>query len=321
MGYVQVESYNMNTETLQMIGGEKLKAIKVSIKVKEELLALEKIMSLYLDDSDVSSINRYSGISSIKVNRHTVKVIEESIKYSKLTNGVFDITLGAITKEWRAYSENQKKLQKEDILKLIPLINYKNILIDKDQNKVKLTNRGQKIDLGGIARGYAADRVIEIYKKNNIKSAVINIGENVSVLGKKNGNTPWVIGIQKPESVRGEFIGALKCENISVVTSGNYIMNLKKDNKAYGYIFDSKKGIPLENDLKSSTIVCKEAIKADALSTATFAMGSKEAINFIKKNKDISGVLITNNNEVYISFELKNFFYIIDKENFKYIYF
>lgn len=319
MGYFDTKSYNMSTATIQKVKDD-LNWEKALHEVKDKLIDIEKKMSFFLPYSEISRINDNSGVNKVLVSEDTLEVVKNSVKYSELTNGIFDITMGPIISEWGIFSDNERIPENEEIKKLMKLVNYKDIEIDEKEKTIMLKKKGQKIDLGGIAKGYATDVAIEIYKKYGISSAMINIGGNVSVLGRKEDNEPWNVGIQNPNKERGEIIAIVQCEDESVVTSGNYVRNYKVDNKIYGHIMNSKSGLPVDNDLGSVTIISKKAIDADALTTTLFSMGFEGAINFINSMKHISVVLITNKNEVYVSDSLRDKFHIIDNEKFDFYY-
>lgn len=319
MSYKIAESYNMSTVTLQMISEENNsdKAVDAAEEVKEYLKYIEKKMSFYLKDSDVSKINNSSGKEYVKICRETMEVIKYSIEYAKLTNMEFDITLGPVINEWGIFSEHEKVPCSGTINELLKLTGIDKILIKEDEKSVKLKEYGQKIDLGGIAKGYAADKAIDIYKKNDVKSALINIGGNVSVLGRKQNNDMWTVGIQNPYMDRGQIVAAVKCEDTSVVTSGNYVRYFAQDDKKYGHIIRHDAGIPVRNEIASVTIICSEAVKADALSTALFAMGKGKAIDFCRKTDDFSAVLITEDKEIFISRNTIDKFILVDDSEYK----
>lgn len=319
MSYTVSKCLSMSTVTIQMISNKGMvdKTESISEEVKGFLEYIENKMSFYLKNSDVSKINDNSGREYVKVSKDTMNVITKSIKYSILTEGAFDITLGPVIKEWGIFSEKEHVPDKNLVKKLLKLIGMDKILINDGENSVKLKELGQKIDLGGIAKGYATDKAVEIYKKNNIKSAMINIGGNVSVLGNKEDGTPWIVGIQDPYNDRGNLIGAVKCSDISVVTSGNYVRYFEKNNKEYGHIINPKTGIPVENNIISVTVICKSAIKADALSTSLFVMGKKKALDFILKENDFDCILITNDKEIWVTKDVSSNFYLVKDLGYK----
>lgn len=318
MGYINKQSYNMSTVTEQKIEEGEFSQ-KAAEEVCELLSDIEKKMSFYLKDSEISKINQRAGSGSVEVSNETLAVIRKSIEYSIMTKGKFDITLGPLISGWGVFSNHETILREDETARLLELVQYKDIMI-KD-NYVGLKRKNQQIDLGGIAKGYASDEAVKIYKKYNIKSAMINIGGNVSVVGRKDNNQMWCVGIQNPQKNRNAHLGILQCADTSVITSGNYVRYFKEGNKTYGHIIDSSSGCPVESDLESVTIVCCDGIKADALSTAVFSMGYTKGVSMIKGLKDVKAVLVTNDMKVYISNELKDYFYKTDEENYKYLYF
>lgn len=318
MGYIYKQSYNMSTVTEQKIEEGEF-SYKAAVEVCEVLIDIEKKMSFYRKDSEISKINQSSGLCSVEVSDETLELIRKSIEYSIITEGKFDITLGPLISSWGVFSNHEKILREDEAAHLLELAQYKDIMI-KD-NYVGLKRKNQQIDLGGIAKGYASDEAVKIYKKYNIKSAMINIGGNVSVVGRKDDNQLWCVGIQNPQKNRNVYLGILQCEDTSVITSGNYVRYFKDGDKKYGHIIDSSSGFPVESNLSSVTIICSEGIKGDALSTAVFSMGYNKGLEMIKSMKDVNAVLVTNDKKVYISSELEDYFYKTDEENYQYLYF
>lgn len=308
MEYRSLKTLNMSTTTEQIVFSENDAALN---EVSEMLVDVEKKMSFYLTNSEINQINLKAGKEAVKVSDDVFKVICRSIKYSELTKGSFDIALGSVIKEWGIFSDNEHIPPNEKINELKKHAEYKNIIADKKDNKIKLKYSDMKIDLGGIAKGYAADKAVKIYKKNNIQSAMINIGGNVAVLGRKTDNSLWTVGIQNPFKERGVIVGALQCENTCVVTSGNYVRYLKKNNKEYGHIINPNDGQTIDNNIASITVVCKNCTQADALSTALFVMSDKvEITEFIKKMGDCSVIIIAKNKNIYLSSNIAEKFYL-----------
>ena len=166
-----------------------------------------------------------------------------------------------------------------------------------------LAKENQKIDLGGIAKGYIADKVIEFYKESNVTSAIINIGGNIKVLGKTDKNKSWDIGIYKPKKHSKDIICSILVEDLSVVTSGGYERAFMYNGDLYHHILNPCTGYPAKTDLKSITIVSEDSIKGDAFSTPLFIMGKYKACEFMKKN-GISGIMITEDNEIIVTKDL-----------------
>lgn len=306
----EMQSFCMGTIVTQKVYG---KNGKIAAKTTaNELKRLESLMSFFLDSSDVSKLNRAAGESEIKVSFETLSILKTAKLYSKICNGTFDVTIAPLVKLWGIFTEHQKVPSETEINNLLQLINYDDILIDDDENTVKLQKNGQMIDLGAIAKGYAADRAIEIYKSYGIQSGFINIGGNVQILGDKPDNSSWMIGLQNPIQDRGECLGVITTSNKTVVTSGDYVRYFKKEGIRYHHILDPRTGYPANSDLLSTTIITKSSIAADALSTATFILGLEQGKELLDQLEDTEAVFITKDKQIYITRGLKENFVLLD---------
>lgn len=291
--------------------------MNISINLEDEKMVLEKAsnymrnlekkLNFYDENSEISLINRNSGIKFVKVSEDTFNVIKSAKFCSELTNGVFDATIAPLVKKWSVNSSSPKVLSIEEVNTVKSLVDYKDILLCEDNKSVMLARKDQEIDLGGIAKGYIADKIIELYKENGIKSGIINLGGNVKALGKKADDLMWNIGIIKPEKHSNENIAVVSVEDMSVVTSGAYERAFSYNGKMYHHIINPITGYPAETDLKSITVICKDSVHADALSTPLFIMGKYKAYEFMK-SKQISGIMVTDDDKIIITKDLlKNF--------------
>ena len=291
--------------------------MKIAIDLEDEKMILEKAsnymrniekkLNFYDENSEISLINRNSGIRFVKISEDTFNVIKNAKFCSELTNGAFDATIAPLVKKWSVNSSSPKVLSIEEVNTVKSLVDYKDILLCEDNKSVMLARKDQEIDLGGIAKGYIADKIIELYKENGIKSGIINLGGNVKVLGKKADDLMWNIGIIKPEKHSNENIAVVSVEDMSVVTSGAYERAFLYNGKMYHHIINPITGYPAETDLKSITVICKDSIHADALSTPLFIMGKYKAYEFMK-SKQISGIMVTDDDKIIITKDLlKNF--------------
>ncbi|MDD3224843.1 MAG: FAD:protein FMN transferase [Clostridium sp.] len=312
MDSAYLEIYCMGTNVIQRVYG-KNKELAVQL-VSEELKRLEDILSFYKPLSEVSLINENAGHDYVNVKYETLNIIKKAKKYSRLSSGVFDITSAPLISLWGIFTKKQRVPIKEEIDKVKALIDYENIIIDEDSSSIKLLKEGQKIDLGGIAKGFAADRAVEIYKNNGIESAFINLGGNVLALGNKPDGSKWNIGIQNPLEPRGQCIGAVVVNDKTVVTSGDYVRYFMKDNKRYHHILDPKTGYPSDSGVMSVTVIAESSIDADALSTAAFILGLEAGMKFIKSIDCVEGIFITKDKKVYSTEGIKDSFVFVGKE-------
>mgnify|MGYP000109436991 CR=1 FL=1 len=182
----EVTLYDVNKKT-----GEKILEECGSI-----LMDIDNKMSNTIKSSDVSKINKNAGKAYTKVSKDTYYVIKKSIEFSNISNDTFDISVGPLIDLWSIGTDNAKVPNKEEIENILPLVDYSKILLNDENLSVKLSEENMKIDLGGIAKGYAADKIYDYLKSENIKSAIINLGGNILTLGSKNNDQPFSIGIQ-----------------------------------------------------------------------------------------------------------------------------
>lgn len=298
----EVTLYDVNKKT-----GEKILEECGSI-----LMDIDNKMSNTIKSSDVSKINKNAGKAYTKVSKDTYYVIKKSIEFSNISNDTFDISVGPLIDLWSIGTDNAKVPNKEEIENILPLVDYSKILLNDENLSVKLSEENMKIDLGGIAKGYAADKIYDYLKSENIKSAIINLGGNILTLGSKNNDQPFSIGIQDPTMPRGNSIGNIKVSNKSVVTSGIYERYIEKDNKIYHHMLNPHTGYPFENNLNSVTIVSDESIICDALSTTTFGLGLDSGMKLIESLNNVDAIFITKNKKIYLSSNLKDKFNLTD---------
>ncbi|MBI6875204.1 FAD:protein FMN transferase [Clostridium aciditolerans] len=275
---------------------------------------IENKMSINISNSEVSRINQNSGQVAVKVSPETFEVIKKGKYYSDLSKGNFDISIGPLVELWGIGSNHARVPSSAEIEDAKNKINYNDILLDEDNSTVKLKNKNMIIDLGGIAKGYSADKIVEYLKSKGIKTAIIDLGGNIYALGKSPTKDAWSIGIQNPIESRGEHLGVLNINNKSVVTSGVYERFLEKDGKKYHHILNPFTGYPVENQLVSTTIVSDKSIDGDALSTTLFTLGVKDGLKFIESIEDVDAILVNSNKEVYITSGLKDKFKVTNNE-------
>lgn len=275
----------------------------------DKLKKLEDTLSINKTSTLIDEINDAAGIRPVIVDEDTYNVIEKGLSYSKLTNGAFDITVGPIVKLWNIGFPEARIPSSSEIEAALPLVGFDKVILNPDDSSVYLTEPGMRLDLGGIGKGYAADEIAKLLKEQGVEHAIIDLGGNVYTLGNKPGDQLWTVGVQDPFNPRGKVIGRLKTANKSIVTSGIYERYVEDEaGNKYHHILNPKTGYPYENQIAGVTIISDYSIDGDALSTAVFAMGIEEGLEFVETLDGIDAIFITLDSKVYITEGLKDNF-------------
>ncbi len=255
----------------------------------------ENMLSKTIEGSDVYRMNTAGG-ASVEVSEETAYLLNEAIKYSEKYEGIFDVTIGSVTELWDFRNGTEIIPDKAVIKEAIKTVDYKNIVIEG--NKVTLLNPGTKIDLGAMAKGYIADKMKEYLNANGCHEGIINLGGNVLTVGPKASGETYNVGIRKPFKDDGEISTTVKVTDKSVTTSGCTERYFIKDGRIYHHIINPKTGYPFESDLYSVSIVSDSSLEGDVLGTICYALGKKKALEIIKNSQDVSGIIITDTEEV-----------------------
>lgn len=278
--------------------------------VEEECLRYERLLSKNIEGSDVWKINNADG-KRVAVSAETSEILMRSLEFSRLSGGLFDITIGPCVSLWDFTGEGMGSLPDPDELAATAeMVDWTKIDINDEG---VLLPEGMGIDLGAIAKGYISDRIADYLAAGGVESALINLGGNVRTLGLKPDGSNWRIGIQDPEGVRDQsIIGVITLSGNSVVTSGIYERGFILDGVCYHHILDPETGWSVQNELAGVSIVSDEACTADALSTSVFAMGLAEGTTFVEGLEGVEAVFVTRDGEVSWTSGLNGLFLLAD---------
>ncbi len=280
---------------------DKYVAEKTFNEVVQEINRLDYLMSNYKKESVLSELNRNASAEPAACNKELAGVIEQSLQYSDITDGAFDITIGPLMKKWGFFKKKGRIPGKEELESVLESVSYKNIIVEektikslaKNPGTVKTVffkNPGTRIDLGGIGKGYAVDKAISVLKQNGISSALINFAGNIYTFGTPPGKDSWVIGLQHPRESEG-LLGTFDIKDKAVSTSGDYEKFFIIEGKRYSHIIDPRTGNPVKG-IVSATIVTGNAARADALSTGVFVLGLEKGMDLIEQLSDVEGIIV-----------------------------
>jgi len=267
---------------------------KDSKYLDECLKMCEKYDALFsptIEGSDVYNINHAAG-ESVKVDPETYYLLQRAIEFCEETDGAVDITIAPLMDTWglshesgilseAGITENKSKPSDIKVQDALKNVDYRNVILEDDYT-VRLKNPETRIDLGFIAKGYIADKLKEYLVSKDVKSAIISLGGNVVVIGTKPDGSDYNIGIKDPDN-SGEIIESLKANNSSVVTSGTYERYVEYDGIKYHHILDTATGYPVDNGIKSVTVLSDSSLEGDALSTVCLILGEEGSKDILTK--------------------------------------
>jgi len=284
-------------------------------KLYKEIFArldgLEQQFSVTIPESNVSKINSGAGKGPVQISEDVLNILAVSSRVSEISDGAFDITADPVIQLWGINTDHAKVPEQYEIDGELEKIGNDRMHFADDGVSWCILENGMSINFGAVAKGYAADAVVDILKARNVRKAIIDLGGNIFCYGKKEDGKLWIVGIKNPENPTGTPLLKVGSDEVSVVTSGVYERFFEKDGKKYHHIFDPKTGYPVENDLASVTVICKKSTAADALSTACFVLGQEGALARLDAFEKFFGteiglVFIHNDGTVYATENLKS---------------
>jgi len=254
-----------------------------------------RLFDRYDSASDVSRINTSNG-TLCEVNEDTAELLEMSLDYARLSDGRFDVTCGRVTRLWDFASDSPSVPEPAALNEALATVGWESLVID---GTGVIVPTGTEIDLGGIAKGYIADKLTVYLRENGVSEAVINLGGNISVIGDKGGQ-PFLVGIQSPFD-DSATIGYLSVSDCSVVTAGSYQRCFESDGLLYHHILDLSDGMPSQSGLASVTVICDSSARADAMATICFLLGARDGLELVNASEGLEAVFITENGELLFS--------------------
>lgn len=287
-------------------------ATKVALaRAFREIQRLEKLMSTWVADSEISRINDAAGKEAVSVGPETFAVLEKSVWIGKESQGVFDISFDAMRGLWKFDEGVDGSIPKKaDIDRARKLIDYRKITLDGASRTVKLERKGMRINLGGIAKGYAVDAAARVLDEAGVKGFFVQAGGDLFVRGKKPDGTPFRVGVRDPRgSGPTDYFAMIQIEDHAFSTAGDYERAFVKDKKRYHHIIDPRTGYPA-TACRSVTVWAKDAFVADALDDAIFILGPEKGLALVEAHPDAGAVVVDAKNKVHVSKRLEGLVFI-----------
>jgi FAD:protein FMN transferase len=258
---------------------------------------IDRQMSRYREDSELSRVNREAANGPVEVSDSLFTVLQQALRISELSHGAFDISFGSIGYLYDFRARQQPS--DEELAEGLAKVNYRSVVLDPSANTVRFLDEGVRLDLGGIAKGYTVDRGIDILKSFGIRHARLSAGGDLRLLGDKRGK-PWIVGIRDPRSESRNAM-VLPLTNVAVSTSGDYERFFFDDNnERVHHILSPATGKPAKG-VQSVTILGDDSITTDGLSTAVFVLGAAKGLEMVNRLKGIDAVIIDEQRQVHYS--------------------
>lgn len=270
-----------------------------------EIKRLEAMMTTWNDTSEVAQINKNAGGAPVKISDELLDVLEGARRIHDQSGGVFDITFEGLKGLWHFDQDLVPEIPTEEaIKKRLPLINGKKVELDRAAKTARLPVEGMKINLGGIAKGYAVDRAAAVLAKHGFTDVVVQAGGDLMVKGRK-GQDPWRVGIRDPRGADNDYFAVAPIRDASFSTAGDYERGFIKDGVRYHHILDPRTGKPA-TACRSVTVLAKDALTADELDDAIFILGPEEGMKLLDKHPGAGAVIVDKDNKVHISPSLRD---------------
>ncbi len=261
-----------------------------------EMHRTDELMSTYKPGSQLSQVNAHAYERPVQVDADIIDVVEKALGYSRLSDGVFDVTYASVGYLF----DYRKHVHPTDaqIAAALPAVDYRQVVVDHDARTIRFLKPGMRIDLGGIAKGWAVDRGIDILRELGIEHAMVNAGGDTRLLGDRRGK-PWIVGIRDPRN-EGKVVTRIPLQDEALSTSGDYERYFEEDGVRYHHILEPGTGRS-PKAVRSVTVIGPTATHTDGLTKPVFILGVERGLEFIRKVKDAEAIIVDNEGRVFHS--------------------
>ena len=275
---------------------------------RTEINRLEQLLSRTREESQISMLNAHAGDGvEISVESDLAGLLAFAKSVHQALPGCFDITIAPVMDAWGFTKDAYRVPGEEELAELLELVNSEDLLVDEQASTARLARSGMELDLGALAKGFAAGRVQAAIQAEGITCAMLVLGGNITALGSKEDGSPWRVAVKNPQDT-GTYVGVHSLTDATASTSGGYERYFEEDGVRYHHIIDPKTGAPAQSGLLSVSVISPDPLLADALSTALFVAGEEEALDYWRQSEDFELVLCTQDNRVVVTQGLEESF-------------
>jgi thiamine biosynthesis lipoprotein len=277
----------------------------------EEIRRLEAMMTTWRPDSELSRVNEAAGISPVPVGQETYDVVAASLHTSEISEGTFDITFESLHGLWKFDQDLDPHPPTEAQVKAkLPLLNFHHVHLDAAKHSIYLDQKGVRIGLGGIAKGYAVDHAAKVLQDAGLASFFVQAGGDLYTRGKKPDGTDWSAGVRDPRGPEGSYFAVLAVTDHAFSTAGDYERSYVVNDRRYHHIIDPRTGYPATAS-RSVTIWAKTALEADELDDAVFILGPEKGLALVESQDGVGAVIVDAHNKVWVSKRLEGKLHVL----------
>ena len=295
----QVQFFSMDTVmSIRVYDGGGKDAIQAA---RQEVERLDKLLSRTTTDSEISALNSHAGDGTlVSMEPEVIQLLAFAQSISQLLPGDFDITIAPVMDAWGFTTEERHVPSDAALSAAMALVDSSLLTVDEDASAARLEQAGMEVDLGAVAKGFAASRAEAVLREHDVTSALVDLGGNITAIGGKLDGSPWQVAVKDPQNT-SEALCVLSLSDQTASTSGGYERYFEQNGVIYHHIIDPKTGYPAQSGLLSVTVVSSNQMLADALSTALFVGGEEDALAFWRSRDDFELVLCTEDNRVIVT--------------------
>jgi len=294
--YEREEAIMGTRVTVQLWSTDPELAVRAIDAVMDDMRRTDELMSTYKPESQLSQVNAHAFERPVKVDPDIIDVVAKALEYSRLSDGAFDITYASVgyLYDYRAHVHPSQA----QIDAALPSVDYRQLKVDRKSNTIRFLKKGMRIDLGGIAKGWAVDRGVEILRGLGIEHAMVNAGGDTRLLGDRLGK-PWIVGIRDPRKDHA-MVTRIPLQDEAISTSGDYERFFEEDGVRYHHILVPGTG-KSPGLVRSVTVIGPTATHTDGLTKPIFILGVERGMEFVRRVKDVEAVIVDNEGRIYYS--------------------
>ena len=273
--------------------------------------AILREFNMYSADSEIAAVNRAAGRGPVPVSEDFLAALRQGLQLAKLTDGMFDPTVGPLVKLWAVESDHPRVPKPSDISAALRLIGWKEVVLDEKAGTVALGRPGMTLDFGALLKGFAAVETGRVLASRGVRNAIVDVGGSVLALGSRPGGAPWRVGIQDPEGAHGTSLGVVEVRDEVVNTSGSYEQYFVQNGRHYQHIMDPHTGYPVDNGVVSATVIGDRLKNADGPSLSVLALGVERGLA-LAKSLGVDVIIVGADHRIHMTEGARGRFTLLD---------